>query len=539
MIARLVENWLTNVGERGFETPFAQLLTQEGHRVVQGPVHHPFEHGKDIITIAPDGAACAFQLKGPGLRTLADFEKIQSQIHALATTAIPHPAIGAPRPPDRAYLVTNGILTPPVRDRIEKLNLSNQGLGYAVVEAVERRDLLSRFLKAHGTYLPQDLPDVRPLLELYYAEPSTLFPVRRFAEYLTALMPFPPNQASAPDRRRAVASAAFLTAYAANSWTQNENHLCVAQAWLTFCVTLLRFAETCQLDDREWNTSYDLALESARASLASLSKEAAEAPDLVIPDLTEGLFYPSRALLICGYLSGYWISERTIGPVDEALTDRVRLVLRRESKYTTVFGECDVPAFFELSCALGQLGSVRLAEARMLAFASQLTTANQRHSTSALPDPYHDVDQILMRLVSGDSDFEDEEFDGRSYMLHVMIDWIARSLWRQHLAGMWSDITRVEFMEFRPSTPDRYLAPTDDDGVLASWFAGQPQSWAILLSEARTKDYSALPGVLRQRREMIPYLPLLFPYRFTATLAAAIDAITARPEDPTILEPRD
>ena len=363
MIERLVENWLTSVGERGFETPFAQLLTQEGHRVLQGPIHHPFEHGKDIITIAPNHAACAFQLKGPNLRSLADFEKIYGQLMALVTTAISHPAIGTPRMPDRAYLVTNGVLTQPVRDRIERFNLSNKELGYPALEAFERQHLLSRFLKAHGTYLPQELTDIRALLELYYAEPSALFPVRRFASYLTTLMPFPPKEPSRTDGRRAVASAAFLTAYAAHSWTRKNNHLCVAQAWLTFCLTLLRFAEVSGLDDAEWRTSYELALETARAALASLSKEAAEAPDLVIPDLTEGLVYPSRALLIYGYLSGYWLSERTLGPVDEAITDRIRLVLGRESDHTRVVGECDIPAFFELSCALGQVGYIRPSEA--------------------------------------------------------------------------------------------------------------------------------------------------------------------------------
>ncbi len=535
MIERLVENWLDNAGERGFETPFAQLLTLERHRVLQGPVHHPFEHGKDIITIDPDGAACAFQLKGPNLKRLEDFEAIHGQLLALVSTAISHAGIGDPRRPDRAYLVTNGVLTPPVRDRLQQFNVGNALHHCPAVEAVEREHLLSRFIAAHGTYLPQRLSDIRALLELYYADPSTLFPVRSFAAYLTDLMPFPPAQSSGPDRRRAIASAALLTAYAANSWTQKENHLGTAQAWLTFCVTLLRFAEVFQLDETEWRTSYDLALEAARASLASLSKEAAEAPDLAVPDLTEGLFYASRALLICGYLSGYWLSERTFGPVDEQITDRVRLVLFRERDHTQLVGECDVPAFFELSCTLGQLGDIRPAEFRMLALVSRLATADKRHSPEALPDPYHDLEQIWISRVSGDSDFEGEEFDGRSYMLHVAIDWIARRLWRQRLASMWPEITSIQFMEFRPSAPDRYLAPEDDDGVLAMWFAGQPQSWAALLASARAKDYSVLPPVLRKHREMIPYLPLLFPYRFTATLAAAVDALTHGPSDLDVL----
>ena len=535
MIERLVENWLDNTGERGFETPFAQLLTLEGHRVLQGPVHHPFEHGKDIITIAPDGAACAFQLKGPKLKRLQDFDQIYGQLLTLVTTAIAHAGIGTPRRPDRAYLVTNGVMTPPIRDRLQQLNIANATLQYPAVEPVEREHLLSRFMAAHGAYLPQSLSDIRALLELYYADPSTLFPSRSFAAYLTTLMPFPPAQPSRPQRRQAVASAALLTAYAAKSWTEAENHLCAASAWLTFCITVLRFAEVCQLDTTEWRTSYDLALDAARALLASLSHETSEAPDLAVPDLADGLFYPSRSLLICGYLSAYWLSERTFGPVDDSITERVRHVLLRESEYTRLVGECDVPAFFELSCVLGQLGEVAPAESRMVALASTLATVNKRHSSEALPDPYHDLEQILMRQVSGDSDFDDEEFDGRSYMLHVAVDWIARRLSRQRLASIWPEITRIQLMEFQPSTPAQYLAPYDDGGVLAQWFVGRPQSWTSLLANARSKDYSALSPMLRRHREIIPYLPLLLPYRFTATLAAAVDALASTPCDPDVL----
>jgi hypothetical protein len=251
VIERLVENWLTSVGERGYEVAFAQLLSAEGHRVIQGPVHHPFEHGKDILTFAPSGDLHAYQLKGPDLIRLEDFEKIQGQLLALAGTAITHAAVSPSRRADRVFLVTNATLTPPVRDRIEKFNLANVPLGWPPIEPIEREQLLARFLAAHGKFLPQTLPEVRPLLELCYSDPASLFPVRSFAAYLSRILPFPPAQPSIPDCRRAVASTALLTAYAASSWEKSENHLCVARAWLTACVTLMRFAEV-----RGWTRNY-------------------------------------------------------------------------------------------------------------------------------------------------------------------------------------------------------------------------------------------------------------------------------------------
>ena len=56
--------------------------------------------------------------------------------------------------------------------------------------------------------------------------------------------------------------------------------------------------------------------------------------------------------------------------------------------------------------------------------------------------------------------------------LHVLIDWIARGLWRQRLAGMWPEITRVQFMEFPPRLhPIGISRPTT---IAVCWSRGQP-----------------------------------------------------------------
>ena len=529
MIERLIENWLTSAGERGYEVPFAQLLASEGHRIIQGPVHHPFEHGKDILTFAVNGELHAYQLKGSDLVNLKDFEKIQGQLLALTGTAITHPAVTPARRADRVFLVTNATLTPPVRDRIEKFNTSNVPSAWPPIEPIEHDQLLARFVAAHGKYLPQSLPEIRILLEFYYGDPTSLFPVKQFARYLSKILPFPPQDASIPACRQAIASLTLLTAYAASSWMRKENHLGVAQAWLTACITLMRFAAVRNLDTQPWLGSYKLALEAARVALASLSKEAAHAEDLVVSDLVDGLVYPSRALMVSGFLGAYFLSERTLGDVDESATERVRTLLKREASFVQVVGESDVPALMITACALEHLGQIQTGEKMMLSFVRSLSKRNQRKSDEALADPYHDTEQVLLHLNSADSDLEAEEFDGRSYMLHVTIDWLARRLWRQNLAMMWSDITRVLLLEFEPSSPEQYLAVQDDDGELKMWFAGQPQSWATLLKQSLALDRDRLPKILWERREMIPYLPLLFPYRLTATLGQAIDTLAHHP----------
>lgn len=529
MIERLIENWLTNTGERGYEVPFAQLLAAEGHRVIQGPVHHPFEHGKDILTFAPDGQLHAYQLKGPDLSKLEEFEKIQGQLVALAGTAVSHPAVSPPRRPDHVFLVTNAALTPPVRDRIERFNSGNLPSGWPLIEPIEREQLLTRFTAAHGKYLPQSLPEMRTLLELYYSDPQSAFPVRSFVAYLSGILPFPPAEPSVPECRRAVASAALLTSYAASSWTRCENHLSVAQAWLAACITLLRFAAVRQLDGSIWSGTYEIAVEAARVSLAALSKEASEAMDLVVPDIVDGLVYGSRSLLVCGFLGAYFLSERALDTFDASITERVRTVLLRELKYVRLAGESDVPLFLLLASALEQLGEIKAAQATMLSLVRTISKFNQRHSPMALADPYHDTEQVLLHVFGADSDLDGEQFDGRSYSLNVGIEWLARRLLRQDLASIWPDITHVHLYEFRPSTPDQYLAVEDDGGELRMWFAGQPQSWGALLDASNIQDRNTLPRLLLTHREMLPYLPLLLPHRLTAPISRAIDELAANP----------
>lgn len=64
MIERVLENWLTKANERSFQVPLCHALAAQGHRVVHLSRHTGIEMGKDILTVAPDGVPCAFQLKG-------------------------------------------------------------------------------------------------------------------------------------------------------------------------------------------------------------------------------------------------------------------------------------------------------------------------------------------------------------------------------------------------------------------------------------------------------------------------------------------
>ena len=156
MIENLVDAWLTEASERSYEAAFGQLLAIEGHRVIQGPMHHAHEHGKDIMAWDPAGELCVYQLKGgKGRLDIAAIEKAQDQLLAAAAAAVMHPSLPDPRPPDRVYLVTNQTATGPGQDRIRVLSEGNRSRRFAPLQMIERAELTSRFVAAEGRFLSQ------------------------------------------------------------------------------------------------------------------------------------------------------------------------------------------------------------------------------------------------------------------------------------------------------------------------------------------------------------------------------------------------
>lgn len=55
MIERVVEDWLHNVNELGYEDAFAHALLSEGHTILHKQEHGSLELGKNLITQDKDG----------------------------------------------------------------------------------------------------------------------------------------------------------------------------------------------------------------------------------------------------------------------------------------------------------------------------------------------------------------------------------------------------------------------------------------------------------------------------------------------------
>ncbi len=525
MLERIVENWLTRSGERGYQTPFAQLLATEGYRVVNGPVHHPHEHGKDIIALDPQGRLCAFQLKGGELIGLKDFESIQGQLMALAATAISYPGLEPARRPDRVTLVCNGVLSPPALDRLDKLNAGNREFGAPPIACVQKDELVSRFVTAHGRFLPSQPEDLSGFLHLALADGRGPFPRHELASFLMGLLRDLPDHGRNQAISRLVASAVLLTAYTTEGWSRKENHLGVAEGYLTTAMFALHLGSEFDLPEEYWKESFELAFAEAKARLRQLLSEAGDREDLLIPDLVEGAVYGTRVVWVLGFLSALFLAERVDGTHTD-LEEPLRRLLVRELEFVCVSGEVAGPYLVTIATALWVLGQCQEAAMVVTRYAKELAAVNQPRSPHAIPDPYHSFQEVLLHALVEGAELDDEKFEGNVYTLMPCIDWLTRREGRALVEKLWPPATRVSHLEFQVSKPSRLLTFDDDDGVLRMVQLPTPGSWKDLAEEAGELLESALPQPLWREVAFLPFLGLLVPPRFTRSVGKALDWLT-------------
>ena len=529
MIENLVDVWLTEASERSYEAAFGQLLVIEGHRVIQGPMHHAHEHGKDMIAWDSRDNLCVYQLKGGmGKLDIAAVNEVQDQLFTAATSAVMHPSLPEPRPPDRVYLVTNQAATGPAQGQIRALSEGNRRRELAPLQLVERAELASRFVAAEGRFFPSSPMALNTFLSLFLADGRGELPRRDFFRMLEEVLPMSGRRPSAADTGRAISAAALTTAFALRRWADLDNHGEIAMGWICYATQVLRLAERNRLGQSRWYRSYRLALEEARRHTRHLLDEASAADDLLIPEPAEPIVYAARVVKVCGMVSALNISERIEFGVHRAdRGDAGRLVLR-ELEYLRVLGEVQAPDYFLSILAVGEAGKFQVATSMLLSWVNGVARANQIDSKSSLPDPYHSVEDIIHdRLPPEGAVLADEDFAGSAYTIHIGVRWAARRLWRQALNSTWGNISRISHHNFEPKKPGDYLAPTRSEGKLASWFYPTPTSWSDLRSEADARDFSALPNTLLKCPELVPFYCLALPHRFNFVVADLLDELAS------------
>jgi hypothetical protein len=525
MIERVVENWLTSANERGYEIPFCQLLAFRGHRILHLSSHGPQEQGKDIITIAPDGVPCAYQLKGERNIGLATWRSIRGEIEELIEIPIQHPSVPNDFKDHRAYLVNNGLLADTVRREIHDRNRAYKRRRLPTLNLILRGDLHKDFVEIHGRFLPTEPADFRRFLELYLADGRGMLPEKRLADFLTSILPIKGNPVRKLEIERALASSLVLTGYALSPYVERRNHVAVVTGWVLMAAHVLAVASKSRVPKKHWRATFDLCVIGIEQGLRDLVSEVLERKNFLEGDpLTDGITYRARMTLLLGYITAYANYIHLKGE-SFGLEPELNQVVEKLQEYLVLWGESAVPAFLSVAWFLERQNQQLKAEQLVLSALHTIVLQNNpMNNVPGLPDPYHSVESTLLTAFGlDDNEGSRETYKGHSYSMNALIEWLARRLRRQSLARLWSDITRITCTEVFPEPPWATYLWESEKGPTHDRFPRKPESWKRLLDEARGNNFADVPDYFQQLPGFLLVFLLVYPHRLRSELVRLLD----------------
>ncbi len=384
MKERLVEDWLINVNERGFEIPFCQLLLTRGHKILRVG-HTPYEDGKDIISLTQEGELHAYQLKGGDLG-LADLERYEPQIEALVEAAVRHPSIKEGRR-HKPFLVVTGGISDPVLHRVQNLNAAWKVRHFPGLTLIGRRELHADFVELSGDFWPVEPPKLRVFRSLYLATGEGDLDKPELAKFLLQLLAVPERTPKTQVVRR-ITAANIFTSYLLSEFYRTADHWSIFQGW-TIAASLIAWAATAaNLHKTRWIRPFELAEEAALSALSALKDEALKPRALAphgfeIDDITR-----TRSTIVASAVATWHLIQMDKGLQPETL-DRARsLVIELAQKgRLIIWGEGAVAHWLAIIWFLAKETATRLDETLLFAAIQTICKRNHFRSERPLADP--------------------------------------------------------------------------------------------------------------------------------------------------------
>lgn len=521
MIERVVENWLSNVAERDFQVPYAQVLALQSYQIVHLSVHGPFEQGKDVIAIAPDGTPCGYQLKVGDIAQYRWRHEVRPEVEELLDVPIIHPAVDKRRP-HRSFLVTTGNLADTVRREIDDRNEARLRDGRPILETVTQGQLLTAFTEAHGRFLPTQVGDLRLFFELYTQNGQYNLPKEKICRLLCAILPLDQRSTEAPSSKeleRMVASALIVAAYILGPYERAGNHWAAAEGWLMTAAHVLGVHE-------RFGTSAAATLvllrEALEAHLRDLRNEALSAETLFTGSMFDGVMLRYRLGILYGYLPGLQLWRRPLGRADDEGDERVVEFCARSSNLIRLPGESLVPYLLNAFWFLRGRGAEHEAKVLFEKIVEGVSRASSREP--GLPNTYYDVELLARAYARLMDEPIDEDFEHRSFTMRSLLTVGARHGYRDVVAAEWRRISRLSCVAFYPDTGWQFFLWRAPGGEERSAFPEATQSWAALEAESQALvEAPELPAALKANPHFALFMPLVFPHRLRPDLVAFLD----------------
>lgn len=527
MIEKLIENWLINVHELGYQIPFCEVLLTQKYTVLHVSRHGRGEHGKDVIARGPDGRLFAFQLKGGDI-TLPTWHDIRGEVEELVRlpVSVTLPTISQEEP-HVPVLVTNGEIRGDAPTSIKGFADTWEKLGAPSLKVWQKHQLLSMFVNAHGTYLPAGLGDFRQFVELYVSDFHDRLPREKLAEFLSKLVVQDIAKGRNKKTKRAIESMVLLGSYLVEPYEREDNHISALEGWTIIAATILHVAQRENLPVGSYRPSLSLVWQALDNNLRKLRREVLGRKHFVETnyifaetDFIRGV----RTLLTLGWLTASSLI-RVLQDEEGEENKEVLKVVTKNLSGMRLSGEADWPSVVCLSLFLERKIGSSVAEGLIETWVRSIIAANQGKEAEGVPPPYWLQEKVLALRYEQLPPYKVERFSQHSYTLYSALDMLVRRLCRQFVSNSWPQASRLTFCDYVPDDPSEWFLWQSETGELQLVVPQQPTSWSEWRKLASAASRDSVPGLLIQHAEWILPFVLTYPHRMNRPLSAVVDSL--------------
>lgn len=534
MKEKLLENWLDKTTERSFTIPFSYLLAAEGHTIVHITRHCGMELGRDIISIAPDGIPCVFQLKTAknGRITLSQWRDMNAQLVDLVTLSIPHPALRESNH-HRSYLVTNGFLTEEVSVAIEGLNSSLESRNFPKLEVMVKGSILEKIRNLNIEIWPSELKDTKLLLEILTESGKSNIPKEKLVMLLEKILLLEIDKHENPSNaeiKRAISSCALLCGIVTSEFSNEENFFAEIEAWTIFSSYVFACALRYGLKKKIWKDEIEISQKVIYNSLNNLFEEIKGRSHFVEGDtLSDEPFFKGRITLLISLMSLFALWRRYINDINDEVEAEIRKFCLEKKDSLALWGEAAIIqylAFFwyyrkiDGSCApdfmLGQL----------IKAITELNKPREQKEQVVrfLASPYYSLEEIAPYLRGFADKPLNDFFLGQSYFLKGLVHLFVRRNWKQHIKSLWPDNTRIKYVSFEPERKWHYFLWRSMRGTNIIKAPKFTKKWEDLKEEANENQGKCIPNLMKQNPIFFLLFLLIFPHRATSSALRWLDS---------------
>lgn len=521
MIERIIENWLDNASEMSYQVPFCYMLANEGHTILHLTRHCGMEHGKDIITINPEGIVCAYQLKGAP-KSKIKLKQWQSdllgQCMQLLHTPVTHPS--APQNENhKSFLVTNGEIEEEVFNAINSINSKYKEKNLGQLNTIVRGQILQKAINLKDSFIPPELEDFKLLLEFYLLDGSGVIDKGKFSILVESIFFRKTNKSQF---KTTINSAAILVSIAISNFSNKENHVAIIEAWTIYISYLFRFCEENKISENIWKNEYEITLQIIRNSLENLWVEVKGMQNLLVGSVLEdGFFLEVRTTWIIGFISYLGLIYKQ----EDNHHPEIQKINKFLEKYTMrirLWGENQIPSILSLYW-FNRITDATLKPTSILLKLIN-TILKSSDESDGLLDPYLSIeDSICYKLGLVETSDKNTRLKDSFYLEGIMHLFV-RENFKQQMKYFWPKISRICFIEFQfENNIDFYLWKCSTGKELIK----SPENikvWQILKDEAEEDQGVNMPSLLKENFNLIPLFLMVFPHRGNAQILRYFDS---------------